>query len=328
MSDPRRPVVFLTGGTGYVGRHVIPALVAAGWTVRALTRRAGAVQGEHTEAVVGDLTRVQEFAGALAGCAALVHCAKAGHEDVTARAQQDVDSTLALWDAAREAGVSRTIHVSTISVYAFPAEGTVDETGPYTTSTDPYAQSKVAIERTLLAQSGGPELGILQPGCVYGARGGWWTGTLPELMQRGRLIVPNHGRGIANLIHVEDLADAIVGALAAERIHGRYIITDGRPITWAEFYDVLESAVGHPATVRVSTEEARVLAAQALDHRLLSRIRRAVVRRLTGRTPLFGQDDAAITLASSRAVLSPARAASELGFHAQRVFDVGCLFSH
>ena len=314
------PTLFLTGGTGYVGRHVIEVMTPAGWAVRALTRRAEAVEGEGVTPVVGDLTRVDTFARGLDGCTALVHCARASHEDSTGRARQDVDGTLALWEAARQAGVRRCIHVSTMSVYALPAEGTVDETSPYTTSDDPYARSKVAIEQALLAQTTGPELGILQPGCVYGASGGWWTGTLPDLMRRGTLLVPDYGRGIANLIHVEDLAGAVLAALTVETISGRFIITDGRPITWAEFYDVLEAVVGHLATLRVSTEEARILAARALDHRLLARVRRAVIRRLTGRPPVFRQDTHAITQATSRAVLSPARAAAVLGFRAQRVF--------
>jgi len=319
------PVVFLTGGSGYVGRHVIDVLTTAGWTVRALTRRAGAVEGEGVRPIVGDLTRVNSFASGLAGCTALVHCARASHEDSTERARQDVEGTLALWEAARQAGVRRCVHVSTMSVYALPAEGTVDETSPYTTSDDPYARSKIAIEQALLSQTKGPELGILQPGCVYGARGGWWTGTLPDLMRRGRLIVPDHGRGIANLIHVEDLAGAVFAALTVDVISGRFIITDGRPIPWTEFYDVLETVVGHTATLRVSTAEARILAAQALDGRLVARVRRGVVRRLTGRPPLFGQDAHAITQATSRAVLSPVRAAAVLGFRAQRVFGVDAI---
>jgi nucleoside-diphosphate-sugar epimerase len=312
--------VFLTGGTGYVGRHVIDILTRAGWTARALTRRAGAVQGEGVTPVLGDLTQVGSFASGLEGCTALVHCARASHEDSTERARQDVDGTLALWDAAQKAGLRRCIHVSTMSVYALPAEGTVDESSPYTTRGDAYAQSKVAIEQALLAQAGGPEFGILQPGCVYGASGGWWTGTLPDLMRRGTLLVPNHGRGIANLIHVEDLARAVLAALTVDTISGRFIITDGRPITWAEFYDVLETLVGHRATLRLSTDECLALAARLRDRRLLARLRRELGRRVTGSRPVFAAEDSALIQAASRAVFSPARAASALGFRAQRVF--------
>lgn len=316
-------VVFLTGGSGYVGKHVIAALTRGGWTVRALTRRHDtASDSEDVQWITGDLTDVARFAAALEGCAAVVHCARADHEDSEERSRLDVQGTLALWDAARQAAVGRFIHVSTISVYDLPADGIIDETGPYTTRDDPYSQSKVAIERALLAQTDGPELGILQPGCVYGASGGWWTGTLPDLMRRGQLLVPNHGRGIANLIHVEDLAEAVRAALTAGAIRGRFVITDGRPITWAEFYDVLETLVGHPATVRLSTDECLALAARLRDRSVLARLRRELGRRLTGQRPIFPADDFALIQASSRAVFSPARAADLLQFRAQRMFVV------
>ncbi len=321
-----KPVVFLTGASGYVGRHVISLLTGEGWSVRALTRRprAATVRGD-VQWVAGDLANVDGFARALEGCAAVVHCARAIHDDAVERSRLDVGGTLALWDVATTTGVPRFIHVSTISVYDLPADGIVDETGTYTARVDAYSQSKVAIERALLGQTGGPQLGILQPGCVYGASGGWWTGTLPDLMRRGRVLVPDYGRGIANLIHVEDLAEAVRVAVTADAISGRLIITDDRPITWATFYDVLETVVGHTATVRVSAAEARALSAQALDRRLMARVRRAVVGRLTGRPPVFGQDDHAMTVAASRAVLSPARAASILGFRAARVFGVDAI---
>lgn len=321
-----KPVVFLTGASGYVGQQVVSSLTRAGWSVRALTRRPDtAPMSEDLSWVTGDLNDVDGFARALEGCAAVVHCARANHDDAVERSRLDVEGTLALWHVATQTGVRRFIHVSTISVYALPADGTIDETGPYTAHDDPYSQSKVAIERALLAQTGGPALGILQPGCVYGGKGGWWTGTLPDLMRRGTLLVPDYGRGIANLIHVEDLAGAVLAALTTEVISGRFIITDGRPIAWAEFYDVLEAVVGHAATVRVPTAEARVLAAQALDHRRIARVGRTLRRRLTGRPPVFGQDEHAITQATSRAVLSPARAAAVLGFRAERVFGVDAI---
>lgn len=317
-----KPVVFLTGASGYVGRHVVSSLTHAGWLVRALTRRVdSAPVSEHVVWVAGDLTNVEASARALEGCAAVVHCARAAHTDAVERSRLDVEGTLALWAAATQAGVQRFLHVSTISVYDLPADGIVDEAGPYTTHDDPYAQSKVAIERALLAQTGGPELAILQPGCVYGASGGWWTGTLPDLMRRGQLLVPNHGRGIANLIHVEDLAEAVRVAVTADAVGGRFIITDGRPITWAEFYDALEALVGHPATVRLSTDECLALAARLRDCGVLSRLSRVLGRRLTGQRPIFPADDFALIQASSRAVFTPARAAELLRFRAGRVFS-------
>ncbi len=314
-----KPVVFLTGASGYVGRHVVSLLTSSGWAVRALTRRRDpAPAGKDLSWVTGDLADVDCFVRALEGCAAVVHCARANHDNATEWSTLDVEGTLALRAAAGQMGVQRFIHVSTISVYELPTDGLVDETGPYTTRDDAYSQSKVAIERALLAQTDGPELGILQPGCVYGSSGGWWTGTVLELMRRGMLLVPDHGRGIANLIHVQDLADAVRAALTVGRIDGRFIITDGRPITWAAFYDALEAEVGRPATVRRSTEECLTMAARLRDRGVLARLRRELGRRWTGSPPVFPAEDSALIQASSRAVFSPARAAAVLQFRPTR----------
>jgi dihydroflavonol-4-reductase len=272
--------------------------------------------------VSGGLADVAGFARALEGCAALVHCARADHDDPSERSRLNVEGTLALWAAAQRAGVPKFMHLSTISVYELPVDGTVDERAPYTTRDDAYSQGKVAVERALMAQTGGPALGILQPGCVYGGSGGWWTGTLPDLMRRGMLLVPDYGRGIANLIHVEDLAGAVLAALAADRLNGRFIITDGHPITWAAFYDVLEVAVGHTATLRLSTDECLALARRLRRRDWLSRVQRELQRRVTGSRPVFPADDLALVQASSRAVFSPARAADALRFRAARTFGL------
>lgn len=320
MTDAHRRPVFVTGATGYVGRHVLVMLARAGTPVRALSRRPHVDATGHVSWVSGDLSNVSQFARMVDGCAAVVHCAKAGHEDAPAGVSADVDGTLALWHAARNGGVSRFIHLSTISVYELPPHGVVDETCPYTNRDDAYARSKIVIEQALLAQTGGPALGILQPGCVYGATGGWWTGTVLDLMRRGTVLVPDHGRGIANLIHVADLADAVGAALAADQLSGRFIITDGRPITWAEFYDVLESIVGRRATLRLSLDACLARAAQLRRRDPLARLRRTVERLLTGGRPVFPADDLALLQAASRAECRPARAAELLGFRAARAF--------
>jgi len=314
-----RGPVFVTGATGYVGRYVVAALTEAGWPVTVLSRQVSAAPVDpRVTHVVGDLGAVSAFAGTLTGCVAVVHCARSSDEDEATRTRQDVEGAHALWDAARSAGVPLFVHLSTISVYALPAAGLVTEDSPYTSSPDAYSQSKVAIERQLLATSDGPQVCILQPGCVYGGRGGWWSGALPEMMRRGTVLVPDYGRGIANLIHVEDMARAVLCALDAPAARGRFIITDGRPVPWADYYDVLEAMIGHTATLRVSTDDCRALAARLRDRSLFARLRRAVTRRVTGRRPIFPPSDSAITQAASHAIFSPARAAALLGFTAQR----------
>src|SRR5512132_1593052 len=73
------PAAFVTGGTGFVGWHVANALSTDGWTVRALARggpdRRSGLEDLPVDIVAGDLSSKSELAGALAGCAAVVHTA-------------------------------------------------------------------------------------------------------------------------------------------------------------------------------------------------------------------------------------------------------------
>lgn len=311
-------VVFVTGGTGYVGQATLPRLVAAGHEVRALTRRADARTPAGVRPVVGDLSRPASYRDALRGCAALVHLAWAG----------DVDSSVRLVDDAIAAGVRGVIHVSTTAVYGAVAAAEVDETTPYGPAATEYARAKRAIEAALLARSGALDLVVLQPANVYGGRGGWWSGAMVDLMRRGRVLVLG---GTANLVHVEDVARAV--ALALDRrseLRGeRILLTDGRPIPWTTYFAALEQVVGHPATLHVGADEAKRLSRRLRDRGLLARGRRWLRRRLTGERVLFPLDDEAIEGLSARRTFQVEKARRLLGFEpeydlARGIATLGC----
>src|SRR4030095_15737180 len=73
------PIAFLTGGTGFVGWHVARSLLAEGWSVRALARgappRRSGLDELRVDVVPGDLSSREALAGALPGCAAVIHTA-------------------------------------------------------------------------------------------------------------------------------------------------------------------------------------------------------------------------------------------------------------
>ncbi|HSP65493.1 MAG TPA: NAD-dependent epimerase/dehydratase family protein, partial [Candidatus Deferrimicrobium sp.] len=108
-----RDEVFLTGATGFVGGHVLDALLAAGRPVRALVRSRGQLpaRGGVTE-VVGDVTRSGELVVAMRGCRALVHTAAAYSFVPAERARiraTHVAGTAGSLEAARLAGVERAV---------------------------------------------------------------------------------------------------------------------------------------------------------------------------------------------------------------------------
>src|SRR5690349_3302345 len=120
------PMILVTGGTGFLGRHLIPALCRAGYSVRVLTR----YPSEHvwlkdysnTEVAAGDVLDAATVARAVEGCCYVIHAAGYfrfwGEEDDFDRT--NVGGTENVMSAALAAGVERVVHISTVAVIGNP----------------------------------------------------------------------------------------------------------------------------------------------------------------------------------------------------------------
>ena len=211
-------IVAITGGTGFVGRQLIKAVVNKGYAVKALIRDPEAA---------GELERVELVKGSLSDTAALdslcqdagtvIHCA--GRISGRNRAEFDevnVEGTRDLINAATRQHVSRFIHVSSLAA----REPGLSE----------YGASKRAGE-TLLREIGNSlRWSIIRPPAVYGPAD---KGTFPLIQQLSRkwAIVPSSAKSRISLIYVEDLAQAI-----AE------LIDDNAPT--GEIFELHDGAVG------------------------------------------------------------------------------------
>lgn len=219
------PTAFLTGGTGFLGGHVAQALLAEGWSVRALSRerprrRDPALFELPVERVVGDLSRPADLARACSGCQAIVHVAGL----VKARTLEDYRrvnayGTQLLVEAAGEtAGDALFLHVSSQAAAGPAREGRPVEEGDPPRPVSWYGVSKREGEQAVERGWKGPWI-VLRPGVLYGP-GDPGLFTYFRLAASGWLPVPAGGSRI-QIGAAGDAALAIARAASRRDLAGR-----------------------------------------------------------------------------------------------------------
>jgi nucleoside-diphosphate-sugar epimerase len=228
--------VFVTGGTGFIGGHVVRKLRQRGDEVRALVRtpsKGTALQQLGCELVPGSLSDADAIRAAMEGCDAVIHGAavyEVGIPESEHQAMHDanVAGTETVLRAALDAKVPRVVYISTVAAFGNTNGEVVDETyeHPGTSYTSYYERTKVEAHRLakrLIAEDGLPAV-IVQPGGVYGPDDHSAIGTQINQFLAGRLpLLPFPEAGF-NLVHVEDVADGVLLALDKGQAGESYIL--------------------------------------------------------------------------------------------------------
>jgi nucleoside-diphosphate-sugar epimerase len=218
----------ITGGTGFVGSHVIDAALAAGHEVRALTRRDQPLRGA-LEWISGDLADRDAIHQLVRETDAVIHVAGViNAPDAAGFDAGNVAGTLAMLAAATAGGARRFVHVSSLAARE--------------PKLSLYGGSKARAEE--LVESSGLDWAIVRPPAVYGP-GDRETLELFKMAKRGMVLLPPAGR--MSLIHVDDLARLLL-SLTARGAPKRTVIEpdDGTPDGWShkDFAKALGTAVG------------------------------------------------------------------------------------
>ena len=252
------PICFVTGASGFVGRHLVP-LLAKQFSLRLLWRpeqTVSAIDGIPHERIDGRLHDAAVLGKGVEGADVVVHLAALvsfKREDRGALFEVNAHGAARLAAAARRAGVRRFVHVSTISAVAYrdrPEE--VDETAPFNffPLRIGYSDSKFAGELAVLDEcKRGLDVVIVNPPSMYGAgdrRKG--DGSLLTAVLTGKVrFAPPGGLNVAN---VADVCDGIVAALERGRTGERYIL-GGENLTGAQLLQRIANIVGGRAPSRV-----------------------------------------------------------------------------
>lgn len=225
----------VTGATGFVGSSVVRALIAEGFAVRALARRASPrtnLQGLAVEVVEGDLTDSASLRRAAEGCAAVFHVAadyRLWTRDPAAMFRVNVEGSVAVVRAAMAAGVARVVYTSSVATLGIPGGGqSGDETTPvaYADMIGPYKQSKFKAEeavRRLIVEEQAPVV-IVNPSTPIGPSDVKPTPTGRMIVEAARGRMPAFVDTGLNVVHVDDVAAGHMLALRKGRVGERYVL--------------------------------------------------------------------------------------------------------
>jgi nucleoside-diphosphate-sugar epimerase len=256
-SGGSRPVIALTGATGFIGQYLLGELPKRGYRLRVLLRRPSTVSLDSASAVIGDLARAQNMSEALAGVDAVIHSAGIAHA-MSGVPEDDyrllnTEATIRLAQASQRAGARRFVFLSSIRAQCGPVEDEVQTEACEPTPTDAYGRSKLAAEQGLANLA--IDWVALRPVLVYGPG---VKGNMAELVRlaRSRLPLPFGAlKARRSLLALDNLVEAIDCVLAAPApLRRPLVVADPEPVTLPDMVAAIRRGLGRrPGLVPVPT---------------------------------------------------------------------------
>jgi dihydroflavonol-4-reductase len=305
---------FVTGGSGFIGGHLIESLLGRGFKVRALVHRHPLRFDVGVEAVQGDIGDKILLKEALAGTDILFHLASAlgastiGREEFRRINAQGTESVL---EAARSAGVGRAVHLSSAGVFGAVKKGGTALESALPRPITVYDRTKLEGEQTALrfAREGLNVL-IIRPGWAYGP-GDKRTFKLIKAICSGRFLMATRGKGLQTPVYIDDLVRGLLLALEKGKWGQIYHLAGAEILT-------VRDMVGEIAAV-CGTRVPR-LYLPALPARFAALLLDALFRPLR-REPPFGRSKLAFFTDSKPLSIDKAR--RDLGYAPEVPFKTG-----
>ncbi len=310
MSEPK--TAFVTGASGFVGGALVGALLADGWTVRALARSSEAaaqVAAAGAEPVGGDLADRAAIRRGAEGAQVAFHAAAMAGEwgARTEFEATNVEGTANTLTACAAAGVGRFIHVGTeAALLRGRPLVNIDEEAPLQPgSKAPYSATKARAEELVRAANRRHfETIVVRPRLVWGRGDTTVLPALVEAVESGRFAWIGPGDHLTSTTHIDNAVRGLLLAADRGRPGSVYFITDGEPVEFRAFVSDLLTTKG----VRVPTKSLP---------RPLARITAALGEAAWRRLPLSGSPPLtrlALWLSSLETTIDISRARSELGY--------------
>ncbi|MEO6055641.1 MAG: NAD-dependent epimerase/dehydratase family protein [Gemmatimonadales bacterium] len=303
--------VLVTGGTGFVGSHLVRRLLSRGHTVTTLDRSPGLFDDElrslGANMLSGSVTDAADVDRAVAGQEVVYHLASPFGDILEPDAAYwaiEVDGTRNVLEASRRHGVRRVVHCSTQGVHGIIDEPPGDEDSPIAPR-DYYCYSKAEGEKVVNDfAAGGMDVVIVRPTSVYGPGDtrGWLK--LYRMVSKGWFLMIGDGGTFNHPVYVENLVDLFELVAVAPQAKGRtYLAGDEQAVTLSELVSSVAASGGSVVRiVRFPWYGGALLAASAIE---------GVCKRLGLKPPVFRRR---LSWFKTNRAFSIDRARTELGY--------------
>ena len=306
-------MILVTGGTGFIGSHLLDRLVALGRPVRCLVRRTSSLAGlpPGVEIAQGDLESGAGLVEAVRGVDTVIHLA--GVTKARTPGDYDRGNAAATRQLALAAGaVSRFVHVSSLAAAGpSPADRALTEDDP-PHPVSLYGRSKLAGEQMVRQSVIAKKLVIVRPPVVYGPRDRD-VFQMIRAVSRGWMLQIGRVRRYFSLVYVADLVDGLIAAAdRADAGGGMFYIAHVTPVSWDEFGSVAARLMGRRMRALAIPEKTAYTAGWCAEQ----------WSRLTGKPGILSRDKV-VEACCAGWVCSPDRACRELDFCASTGLEDG-----
>lgn len=234
--------ILVTGGTGFIGSRLAERLyLDEKADVRVMVHswpKAAWVSRLNVELIKADITNAEEVDKAVAGCELVFHCVGVGGTREQAM-NINVNGTRNVLEACKKHKVKRVVYLSSVVVHGDKIYEGMDESTPFVSYNDAYADAKIEAEKTFwtMVNEYNIEGSVVRPTYVWGPLSQYYSIDYVQQMKKDIFYLVDKGMNDCNAVYVDNVVDlCLLCAQHPKAVGEAFIATDGEKISWKDYF--------------------------------------------------------------------------------------------